>query len=142
MRTHATGTGAATVVHARFLVLCLGRMAFPSYPTIKGAETFMGPALHTARWDEGVDLKVHGRVCVFVCGRTYDRMGPTLTRPSSLPPIINVQGKRVAVIGTGASAVQVIPAIAGEVAHLTVFQRSPPYVLPKMDHAFSGDDDD
>lgn len=44
----------------------------------------------------------------------------------------------MAVIGTGASAVQVIPAIAGEVAQLTVFQRSPPYILPKLDYAFSG----
>jgi hypothetical protein len=35
-------------------------------------------------------------------------------------------------------ACQVIPAIAGEVAQLTVFQRSPPYVLPKIDYAFSG----
>jgi cation diffusion facilitator CzcD-associated flavoprotein CzcO len=42
-------------------------------------------------------------------------------------------GKRVAVIGTGASAVQVIPAIAPEVAHLTVFQRTPIWCLPKLD---------
>jgi cation diffusion facilitator CzcD-associated flavoprotein CzcO len=42
-------------------------------------------------------------------------------------------GKRVAVIGTGASAVQVIPAIADEVAHLTVFQRTPIWCLPKYD---------
>ncbi len=42
-------------------------------------------------------------------------------------------GKRVAVIGTGASAVQVIPAIAGEVGHLTVFQRTPIWCLPKLD---------
>jgi cation diffusion facilitator CzcD-associated flavoprotein CzcO len=44
-------------------------------------------------------------------------------------------GKRVAVIGTGASAVQVIPAIADEVAHLTVFQRTPIWCLPKYDAA-------
>jgi cation diffusion facilitator CzcD-associated flavoprotein CzcO len=44
-------------------------------------------------------------------------------------------GKRVAVIGTGASAVQVIPAIADKVAHLTVFQRTPIWCLPKYDAA-------
>jgi cyclohexanone monooxygenase len=44
-------------------------------------------------------------------------------------------GKRVAVIGTGASAVQVIPAIADAVAHLTVFQRTPIWCLPKYDAA-------
>ena len=45
----------------------------------------------------------------------------------------DLTGKRVAVIGTGASAVQVIPAIAPEVAHLTVFQRTPIWCLPKLD---------
>lgn len=44
-------------------------------------------------------------------------------------------GRRVAVIGTGASAVQVIPAIAADVAHLTVFQRTPIWCLPKPDAA-------
>jgi cyclohexanone monooxygenase len=42
-------------------------------------------------------------------------------------------GKRVAVIGTGASAVQLISAIAPEVEHLTVFQRTPIWCLPKLD---------
>jgi cation diffusion facilitator CzcD-associated flavoprotein CzcO len=41
--------------------------------------------------------------------------------------------KRVAVIGTGASAVQVIPAIAPQVEQLTVFQRTPIWCLPKLD---------
>jgi len=45
----------------------------------------------------------------------------------------DLRGKRVGIIGTGASAVQVIPAIAGEVAHLTVFQRTPIWCLPKID---------
>ena len=42
-------------------------------------------------------------------------------------------GRRVAVIGTGASAIQVIPAIAPEVEHLAVFQRTPIWCLPKYD---------
>jgi len=42
-------------------------------------------------------------------------------------------GKKVAVVGTGASAVQVVPAIAKEVEQLTIFQRSAPWVLPKPD---------
>jgi cation diffusion facilitator CzcD-associated flavoprotein CzcO len=45
----------------------------------------------------------------------------------------DLRGKRVAVIGTGASAVQLIPAIAEEVEHLTVFQRTPVWCLPKFD---------
>ena len=43
---------------------------------------------------------------------------------------MNLAGKRVGVIGTGATAVQLIPEIAGEVAHLTVFQRTANYCAP------------
>ncbi|WP_409426298.1 flavin-containing monooxygenase [Mycobacterium sp. SMC-11] len=45
----------------------------------------------------------------------------------------NLTGKRVAVIGTGASAVQVIPEIAPKVSSLTVFQRTPIWCFPKFD---------
>ena len=45
----------------------------------------------------------------------------------------DLRGTRVAVIGTGASAIQFVPAIAGEVEHLTLFQRTAPWVLPKPD---------
>ncbi len=47
------------------------------------------------------------------------------------------RGKRVAIIGSGASAAQVIPAIAPEVSQLHVFQRTPHWVLPRPDHVFS-----
>lgn len=50
----------------------------------------------------------------------------------------DVRGKRVAIIGSGASAAQVIPAIADKVASLHVFQRSPHWVLPRPDRRFSG----
>ena len=46
---------------------------------------------------------------------------------------LDLSGKRVAIIGTGASAVQVIPSIAPLVEHLTVFQRTPIWCLPKPD---------
>lgn len=49
----------------------------------------------------------------------------------------DLRGKRVAIIGSGASAAQVIPAIAPEVAHLHVFQRTPHWVLPRPDRRFS-----
>jgi cation diffusion facilitator CzcD-associated flavoprotein CzcO len=51
---------------------------------------------------------------------------------------VDLKGKRVAVIGTGASAVQVIPSIAPDVAHLTVFQRTPVWVFPKRDFTIPG----
>jgi cation diffusion facilitator CzcD-associated flavoprotein CzcO len=46
---------------------------------------------------------------------------------------VELAGKRVGIIGTGASAIQIIPAIAPDVAHLTVFQRTPIWCLPKPD---------
>jgi cation diffusion facilitator CzcD-associated flavoprotein CzcO len=42
-------------------------------------------------------------------------------------------GKKIAVIGTGASAIQFVPQIASQVEKLCVFQRSPPWILPKLD---------
>jgi cation diffusion facilitator CzcD-associated flavoprotein CzcO len=49
---------------------------------------------------------------------------------------VDLTGKRIAVIGTGASAVQFVPRIQPSAAHVTVFQRSAPYVVPKPDRAY------
>jgi cation diffusion facilitator CzcD-associated flavoprotein CzcO len=45
----------------------------------------------------------------------------------------DLAGQRVAVIGTGASAVQIVPAIQPQVGHMTIFQRTPGWVLPRND---------
>ncbi len=47
----------------------------------------------------------------------------------------DLRGERVAVIGTGASAIQFVPRIQPEVARLTVFQRTPPWIMPHRDRA-------
>jgi cation diffusion facilitator CzcD-associated flavoprotein CzcO len=49
---------------------------------------------------------------------------------------VDLAGKRVAVVGTGCSAIQVVPAIQAEVAQVDVYQRSPGWTLPKMDYAY------
>ena len=49
----------------------------------------------------------------------------------------DLRGKRVAVIGTGASAIQFIPEIAGQVARLDVYQRTAPWILPRPDRAIT-----
>ncbi|MGW5343128.1 NAD(P)-binding domain-containing protein [Streptomyces sp. HUAS TT3] len=49
----------------------------------------------------------------------------------------DLRGKRVAVVGTGASAIQIVPAIAPEVERLTLFQRTAPWVMPRTDRAVS-----
>jgi cation diffusion facilitator CzcD-associated flavoprotein CzcO len=50
---------------------------------------------------------------------------------------VDLTGKRVAVVGTGASAVQLVPAIQPSTGHLTVFQRSSPYILSRPDREFT-----
>ena len=52
-------------------------------------------------------------------------------------PDIDLRGKRVAVVGTGASAIQFVPGIVDDVAAMTVFQRSAAYVVPKTDRAYT-----
>ena len=49
----------------------------------------------------------------------------------------DLTGKRVAVIGTGASAIQIVPAIAERVGHLDVYQRTAPWVMPRSDRAYT-----
>ena len=51
---------------------------------------------------------------------------------------VDLRGKRVAVIGTGASAIQVVPAIAPAAAHLTLFQRTPAWIVPRRDRPIRG----
>ncbi|MGW2205615.1 flavin-containing monooxygenase [Streptomyces sp. NPDC001774] len=50
----------------------------------------------------------------------------------------DLTGKRVAMVGTGASAIQIVPAIQPQVGRLTLFQRTPPWVMPRMDRAITG----
>jgi 4-hydroxyacetophenone monooxygenase len=74
----------------------VGQLDRPKYPDVPGRMDFAGIQMHSAEWDNSVD----------------------------------VTGKRVAVIGTGASAYQIVPAIVDQVSSLTVFQRSSPWMLP------------
>ncbi|WP_158888330.1 flavin-containing monooxygenase [Amycolatopsis anabasis] len=50
----------------------------------------------------------------------------------------DLRGKRVAVVGTGASAIQFVPRIAEDVERLHLFQRTPPWIMPKPDHSMPG----
>lgn len=104
-----------------------------------------------ARWDETRRLWIVTTTTGTIAARVLiGGMGP-LHWPSipDLPGISNfagicfhsstwrhdydLAGKRVAVIGTGASAIQFIPPVAAKAARLTVFQRTPPWVLPRND---------
>jgi 4-hydroxyacetophenone monooxygenase len=88
--------GRRETLEANALITAVGQLNRPRLPDIEGVDSFAGPAFHSARWRQDVDLT----------------------------------GKRVAVIGTGASAYQFVPEIAPKVAHLEIFQRTPPWPLP------------
>ncbi len=63
-----------------------------------------------------------------------ERFAGPLFHSARWPEDLDVAGKRVAVVGTGASAMQIVPAIADRVAELTVFQRSPQWIAPNDDY--------
>lgn len=50
---------------------------------------------------------------------------------------VALEGKRIGVIGTGASAIQVVPELAKVAKNLTIFQRSAPYLVPRIDRAYT-----
>lgn len=62
--------------------------------------------------------------------------GPVL-HSAKWPAVASLDGRRVAVVGTGSSAAQIVPALAERVAHLTLFQRQPGWLLPKQDRSFT-----
>lgn len=81
---------------ANAIISGVGFFNRPSFPDIKGIDSFEGPVMHTAEWRN--DVKIEGR--------------------------------RVAVIGTGASSMQLVPAIAGVAEQVLVFQRTPQWGIP------------
>jgi len=60
-----------------------------------------------------------------------DRFRGTLVHPQAWPETLDYAGKRVVVIGSGATAVTIIPAVAATAAHVTMLQRSPTYIVSR-----------
>ncbi len=87
---------------AQFLAMGTGPLHVPKLPGIPGIESFQGHSFHTSRWD-------------------YHYTGGD---PQGAP-MENLADKRVAIIGTGATAVQCIPHLARACGELFVFQRTP-----------------
>jgi cation diffusion facilitator CzcD-associated flavoprotein CzcO len=86
---------------ARFVVLAGGILHKAKLPGIPGIEHFKGKAFHTSRWDY------------------------TITGGSPTEPMDKLADLRVGIIGTGATAVQVVPQLARAAKEVTVFQRTP-----------------
>ena len=72
------------------------------------------------RYDEGFTPEFEGR----------DRFGGTIVHPQHWPEDLDYAGKKVVVIGSGATAVTLIPSMADTAGHVTMLQRTPSYILP------------
>jgi len=88
-------------LRARFVVMALGTTTRAKLPGIPGINEFTGHSFHTSRWDYG-----------YTGGDTTGGM-------------TGLADKRVAIIGTGATAIQCVPRVARDAGHLYVFQRTP-----------------
>jgi cation diffusion facilitator CzcD-associated flavoprotein CzcO len=62
-----------------------------------------------------------------------DEFTGTVVHSQQWPDDLDLGGKRVAVVGTGASAAQFVPHVARQAGHLTVFQRTPAWIIPRRD---------
>ncbi|KAK7708887.1 hypothetical protein SLS64_006367 [Diaporthe eres] len=101
-RTWSFVDDAGACYKTRFFVSCLGFLSAPTWPAIPGLEDFKGQAYHTSRWPKEFDISR------------------------------DLEGKRVGVIGTGATGIQTITAISKEqgIRSLTVFQRTANWSAP------------
>jgi cyclohexanone monooxygenase len=96
------GTNRGDEIKARFVVLAMGPLNKPKLPGIPGIDQFKGKIFHTARWD-------------------YDYTGGEWRNPV----LDRLKDKKVAIVGTGATAIQVVPYLAKYAAQTYVVQRTP-----------------
>ncbi|MFD3729864.1 flavin-containing monooxygenase [Streptomyces sp. NPDC058632] len=99
--TWIVATDRGDAFHATYVVTSTGTLSTPKLPGIPGIQDFEGHTFHTSRWD-------------------YAYTGGT---PDG--GMTGLADKRVGVVGTGATGIQVIPMLAEDAAHVHVFQRTP-----------------
>ncbi|MBC2650448.1 flavin-containing monooxygenase [Novosphingobium aerophilum] len=102
LRRWIVTTNRGDTLRPRFVVVAPGVLNMPKLPAIKGIDQFRGKLFHTSRWDYGYT------------GGSPDNA--TLDR---------LADKRVAIVGTGATAIQAVPHLARHAKHLYVIQRTP-----------------
>ncbi|WP_232631009.1 flavin-containing monooxygenase [Methylobacterium sp. Leaf118] len=111
--------------------------------TLRGAAFDAASGLWRIETDRG---SLSARILVTAVGALHHPALPDLPGLASFSgetvhtgawnPACALTGRRVGVVGTGASAVQIVPAIAEAAARLTLFQRTPPWILPRGDRPY------
>jgi len=96
------GTNRGDEIKARFVIMANGVLNMPKLPAIAGLDTFRGKLFHTSRWD-------------------YDYTGGSWSEPA----LNKLKDRKVALVGTGATAIQAVPHLAQWCQHLYVVQRTP-----------------
>jgi cation diffusion facilitator CzcD-associated flavoprotein CzcO len=96
------GTNRGDDIRAKFVIMACGVLNMPKLPGIEGLDKFKGKIFHTARWD-------------------YEYTGGSYGEPV----LDKLKDKRVAIVGTGATAIQAVPHLAKYAKHLYVVQRTP-----------------
>ncbi|MGE0217314.1 flavin-containing monooxygenase, partial [Mycolicibacterium sp.] len=104
-------TNRGDVLHARFMTVGTGPLSRAKLPGIKGIETFRGKQFHSSRWD-------------------YEVTGGDWN--GNLDKLAD---KRVALVGTGASSIQILPHLAASALHVYLFQRTPATVNARNNRA-------
>jgi len=87
--------------------------------TVRFTTNFLYLCTGYYRYDNGYEPEFPG----------IERFGGTVVHPQHWPEDLDYTGKRVVVIGSGATAVTLVPAMADRAAHVTMLQRSPTYIL-------------
>lgn len=100
-------TDRGDAISSRYVVITHGSFASPRLPAIPGIETFKGKMFHSSRWD-------------------YDYTGG-----DSQNPLTGLADKRVGLIGTGASSIQILAPLGASAEQLLVFQRTPSTVAER-----------
>ena len=108
-------TDRGDAIRAQFVAMANGPLNRPKLPGIPGITTFKGHTFHTSRWD-------------------YDYTGG-----DAEGNLTGLADKRVAIIGTGATAVQCIPHLGAGAKHLYVFQRTPSSIDARNNQATDSD---
>jgi len=89
-------------IRARHVIMCGGTLSTPKFPAVPGIHAFQGKMFHTSRWD-------------------YDYTGGGWGNPV----LDGLKGKRVAILGTGATSIQAVPYLGQYAEQLYVIQRTP-----------------